>query len=89
MRAILIAASFLALTSIAAAAQQLNQPVCPGGSPCSQRPAPPSAAKEPATPVGHRQPTMNGLSPQVRHEETTGSGAPDPLGPLPRICRAC
>jgi hypothetical protein len=89
MRAIVIAASFLALTSVSAAAQQLNQPACPGGSLCPQQSAPPSAANKAAAPVGHRQPTMNGLTPQVRHEETTGSGAADPLGPLPRICRAC
>ena len=88
MRAIIIAASFLALTSIPAVAQQPNQPACPGGSSCQQS-AQPGVASKPAAPVGHRQPTMKGLTPQVRHEETTGSGAADPLGPLPRICRAC
>jgi hypothetical protein len=55
-------------------------------------PQPPSTngmASEPAAPVGHRQPTQSSLTPRVRQEENAGRGTPDPLGPLPQICRNC
>jgi len=89
MRAVIIAVSLLALTGVSASAQSLDRTACPVGSPCPQQAAPANAASEPAAPVGHRQPKASDLTPDVRHSETTGSGAPDPLGPLPQICKRC
>jgi hypothetical protein len=88
MRAIIVAVSLLMVPSLPVAAQTIDAPACPGNAPCPQQPASNNATR-PAAPVGHRQPTMNNLTPQVRHEETTGSAPADPLGPLPRICRNC
>ena len=85
---ILILLLLSAFVSLPASAQQAQQPICPGNTLCPQQTTTDRTAT-PSAPVGHRQPTMNNLTPQVRHDETTGSGAPDPLGPLPKICRDC
>jgi hypothetical protein len=79
----------LLLAVLPATAQQVQQPICPGNALCPQQTTTTDHTVTPSAPVGHRQPTMNNLTPQVRHDETTGSGAPDPLGPLPKICRDC
>jgi hypothetical protein len=42
----------------------------------------------PDAPVGHRQPTQKSLPPQMRRNEGAPT-APDPLGPLPKICNDC
>jgi len=85
---ILILLLLSAFASFPAVAQQSQQPICSGNTICPQRTTTDRTATPSAT-VGHRQPTMNDLTPGVRHDETTGSGAPDPLGPLPEICRDC
>lgn len=88
MKTFAIFFALAAFASLPAAAQQGQPPVCPGHTPCPQQATTDRTATPPAT-VGHRQPTMKDLTPQLRHDETTGSGAPDPLGPLPKICRDC
>src|ERR1700742_1320392 len=43
-------------------------------------------------PVGHRQPTLNGLPPAVRHDERSeadGRRAVDPFAAVPNICTGC
>jgi len=43
-------------------------------------------------PVGHRQPTLNGLPPSVRQgegPEADGQRAVDPFGSVPNICTGC
>jgi hypothetical protein len=43
-------------------------------------------------PVGHRQPTLNGLPPAVRHDErseTDGQRVVDPFANVPNICSGC
>ena len=84
MRALAIAI-FVAMLGCAAVAQisdNRGQPQSP--------PVPPARADTiPQAPAGHRQPTERDLSPQIRHDETTGQGSADPLGPLPKICRNC
>jgi hypothetical protein len=48
-----------------------------------------TAAATPA-PVGHRQPTLNGLPDSVRDDENgRGRATVDPLGPLPKLCNPC
>jgi hypothetical protein len=87
MRALLIAALFASF-AIAAMAQS--------GGP-SPIPLPPAKPQAPATtglgaaagaPVGHRQPNKQSLPRNVRDKEAAPA-APDPLGPLPKICRDC
>jgi hypothetical protein len=43
-------------------------------------------------PVGHRQPTLNGLPPAVRHDERSEADGPravDPFADVPNICTGC
>jgi hypothetical protein len=43
-------------------------------------------------PVGHRQPTLNGLPPAVRHDERSeadGQRVVDPFANVPNICSGC
>lgn len=43
-------------------------------------------------PVGHRQPTLNGLPPAVRHDERSEAGGQrvvDPFAAVPNICSGC
>ena len=82
MRAIAIAVLITSL-GCAAVAQNLDGEAKPD----SQNDA--KQTVQAVAPVGHRQPTQGDLTPRVRKDETTGMGAEDPLGPLPRICRAC
>ncbi len=76
--------------------------VAAGGQSCSaqdrsaQSPDAPKAVSPQTTavatpaPVGHRQPTLNGLPDSVRDDENgRGRGAVDPLGPLPKLCNPC
>lgn len=84
MRAITIALSASILLSIAAAAQDQSKD-SPG-----RVPPPASAGKKiPQAPVGHRQPTQRSLPPAVRKEEDAAVKPPDPLGPIPSICKNC
>ncbi|HET9414895.1 MAG TPA: hypothetical protein VFO74_12335 [Pseudolabrys sp.] len=84
MRAITIALSASILLSIAAAAQDQSKD-------SSGRVTPPASAgkKIPQAPVGHRQPTQRSLPPAVRKEEDAAVKPPDPLGPIPSICKNC
>jgi hypothetical protein len=40
-------------------------------------------------PVGHRQPMQSDLPPAARKDEDSAGRKPDPLGPVPNICRNC
>ncbi len=85
MRAITIALSASILLSIAAAAQDQSK-----DSPGRVTPPPASVGKKiPQAPVGHRQPTQRSLPPAVRKEEDAAVKPPDPLGPIPSICKNC
>jgi hypothetical protein len=53
-----------------------------------QPPATSGMGTTPDAPVGHRQPTQKSLPPQLRNYEGSPA-APDPLGPLPKICNGC
>jgi len=90
MHPMTIAIPLSILMSIAAAAQEQRK------SSTSPAPLPPTTAPgqtgQPQAPVGHRQPTQGGLPPAVRQEEkneATGRREPDPLGPIPSICKNC
>jgi hypothetical protein len=55
-----------------------------------QKPSlPTSGTAIPQAPVGHRQPMQNDLPPAVRKDEDSARKQPDPLGPIPSICRNC
>jgi hypothetical protein len=73
--------------SVAVEAQEQRRPST------SPTPPPPTAAPGqtgiPQAPVGHRQPTQSTLPPAVRKEEDSARREPDPLGPIPNICRNC
>ena len=87
MRAMTIAVPLSILMSVAAAAQDQRK-----SSP-DPTPSPPTSAPGqsgiPQAPVGHRQPTQSTLPPAVRKEEDSARREPDPLGPVPNICRNC
>src|SRR5262245_29412527 len=89
MREIVTAIPVLVLLSLVSAAQGQDRDLT------VQTPTPPPSAGGtmgiPQAPVGHRQPTQGSLPPSVRKDEdtTTGRGAVDDLGPLPKICRNC
>lgn len=86
MRAMTIAIPASILLNIAAVAQDQGRQ--PSG---RMTPAPPASAGTagPQAPVGHRQPTERTLPPAVRKEEDSARREPDPLGPLPSICKNC
>lgn len=87
MRTMTIAIPLSILMSVAAAAQEQRK------SPTNPTPLPPTTApgqtNTPQAPVGHRQPTQSTLPPAVRQEEDTARREPDPLGPIPNICKNC
>jgi hypothetical protein len=87
MHPMTIAIPLSILMSVAAAAQEQRKPLT------SPTPLPPTTApgqtNTPQAPVGHRQPTQSTLPPAVRQEEDTARREPDPLGPVPSICRNC
>lgn len=83
MRA-LLAAILVAMLACAAVAQNFDDRARPLSPPATN-----GAATVPKAPIGHRQPTEKNLPPQVRKDETTGSGEHDPLGPLPQLCKGC
>jgi hypothetical protein len=87
MRTMTIAIPLSILMSVAAAAQEQRK------SSTSPTPSPPTSAPGqmgiPQAPVGHWQPTQSTLPPAVRQEEDTARREPDPLGPIPNICRNC
>ncbi|HEY7232396.1 MAG TPA: hypothetical protein VH558_18720 [Pseudolabrys sp.] len=84
MRALTIAIPTSILLNIAAMAQDQGRP-----SPSRTMPPPGSAGTAtPQAPVGHRQPTERSLPPGVRKEEDA-KREPDPLGPIPSICKNC
>lgn len=84
MRAMLIVLPASILLSVAAAAQDQ-------GKDSSGRAPPPATAGKniPQAPVGHRQPTQRSLPPAARKDEDAGTKPPDPLGPIPSICKNC
>jgi len=82
MRALVIGI-FIAMLACAAVAQNMDDRARP------LSPSTTNGAAAPQAPVGHRQPTEKNLPPQVRKDETTGSGVRDPLGPIPDICKGC
>jgi hypothetical protein len=86
MRAMTIAIPASILLNIAAVAQDQGRQ--PSG---RMTPAPPASAGTagPQAPVGHRQPTERTLPPALRKEEDSARREPDPLGPLPSICKNC
>ena len=51
--------------------------------------APTSGTAIPQAPVGHRQPMQSDLPPAARKEEESTRKQPDPLGPVPSICKNC
>jgi hypothetical protein len=87
MRTMTIAIPLSILMSVAVEAQEQRRPST------SPTPPPPTAAPGqtgiPQAPVGHRQPTQSTLPPAVRKEEDSARREPDPLGPIPNICRNC
>ena len=86
MRAMTIAIAASILLNIAAAAQDK------GREPPGRMTQPPSASAgtdAPQAPVGHRQPTQRSVPPAVRKEEDSAGRQPDPLGPIPQICKNC
>jgi hypothetical protein len=88
MRPMTIAIPLSILMSVAAAAQEQRKPLA------SPTPSPPPTTTPgqtgtPQAPVGHRQPTQSTLPPAVRQEEDSARREPDPLGPVPNICRNC
>jgi hypothetical protein len=88
MRTMTIAIPLSILMSVAAAAQEQRK-----SSTSPTPPSPPATAPGqtgiPQAPVGHRQPTQSTLPPAVRREEDSARREPDPLGPIPNICRNC
>ena len=76
-----IIALVLSILTSAAAAQNDNLHLI-------NPPAPQPTMSTIAAPVGHRQPTQSSLPPTVRNNERRGAMY-DPLGPIPKICRAC
>jgi hypothetical protein len=85
MRAITIVLPASILLSVAAVAQDQSK-----DSPGRVTSPPASAGKKiPQAPVGHRQPTQRSLPPAVRKEEDAAVKPPDPLGPIPSICKNC
>ena len=77
----------LFLASLPAAAQ--DQSKAPPGQTTPSSPAPMTGTAVPQAPVGHRQPTQGTLPPAVRKEEESARKQPDPLGPIPNICKNC
>ena len=51
--------------------------------------APASGTSIPQAPVGHRQPMQSDLPPAARKDEDSAGRKPDPLGPVPSICKNC
>ena len=87
MRTMTIAIQLSILMSVGVEAQEQRRPST------SPTPPPPTSAPGqtgiPQAPVGHRQPTQSTLPPAVRQEEDSARREPDPLGPIPNICRNC
>jgi hypothetical protein len=87
MRTMTIAIPLSILMSVGVEAQEQRRPST------SPTPPPPTSAPGqtgmPQAPVGHRQPTQGTLPPAVRQEEDSARREPDPLGPIPNICRNC
>jgi hypothetical protein len=88
---------FLAMLTSAAAAQDLPAPADGGPPPASTQDRPLGNGTNGLgsvwqAPVGHRQPTLNGLPPAVRHDERTdadGQRVADPFADVPNICTGC
>jgi len=86
MRAMTIVIPVFMFMSEAALSQDLSKTL-PGQKPSPS--APTSGTAIPQAPVGHRQPMQNGLTPAVHKDEDSARKQPDPLGPIPSICRNC
>jgi hypothetical protein len=77
-----------ALLATAATAQQLPTP----SAPAPQQPTTQGLTTRPQAPVGHRQPRLSDLPPEVAHKEqqpTQPEQEQDPIDQYLRICRAC
>jgi hypothetical protein len=100
MRAITIAILIVMLAS-AAAAQDASPPATDSAPPATVTPPPPTQDRPltngmgsiPQAPVGHRQPTLRDLPPNVLRDERSESDsqqrAVNPLGGVPSICSGC
>ena len=87
MRAMTIVIPVLMFMSEAALSQDRGKAL-PGQIPSPT--APPSGGTAiPQAPVGHRQPMQSELPPAARKDEDTAGRKPDPLGPVPSICKNC
>jgi hypothetical protein len=86
MRAMTIVIPVFMFMSEAALSEDLSKTL-PGQRPSPS--APTSGTSIPQAPVGHRQPMQNDLPPAVRKDEDSARKQPDPLGPIPSICRNC
>ena len=87
MRAMTIVIPVCMFVSEAAWSQDQGKTL-PGQKPSPSAPA--SGTAIPQAPVGHRQPMQNDLPPAARKEEdSAGRKQPDPLGPIPNICKNC
>jgi hypothetical protein len=103
MRTVVKTASLLAMASFLAMASP--RVALAQDSPADANPPPSAAAQERPligdtnglgsvwqAPVGHRQPTLNGLPPAARQEERSPADdqrAVDPFGNVPNICTGC
>jgi len=86
MRAMTIVIPVFMFMSEAALSEDLSKTL-PGQRPSPS--APTSGTSILQAPVGHRQPMQNDLPPAVRKDEDSARKQPDPLGPIPSICRNC
>jgi hypothetical protein len=87
MRAMTIVIPLVLFVSEAALSQDRSKTL-PGQTPAPT--APPSGGTAiPQAPVGHRQPMQSDLPAAARKEEDTAGRKPDPLGPIPNICKNC
>ena len=87
MRAMTIVIPVLMFVSDAAWSQDRGKTL-PGQVPSPT--APPSGGTAiPQAPVGHRQPMQSDLPAAARKEEESARKQPDPLGPIPNICKNC
>ena len=87
MRAMTIVIPVLMFVSDAAWSQDRGKTL-PGQPPSPT--APPSGGTAiPQAPVGHRQPMQSDLPATARKEEDSAGRKPDPLGPIPNICKNC
>jgi hypothetical protein len=86
MRAMTIVIPVLMFVSEVALSQDQSKTL-PGQKPSPSAPAGGTAI--PQAPVGHRQPMQSDLPPAARKDEDTAGRKPDPLGPVPNICKNC